>query len=121
MLSLKKVSGSSTERYRLLISDGMYSNSCAMLATQLNNLVADNVLEEFCVIRVNKYQCNNIQGKKVIIILELDILKSGASVGQKIGDPIPINNDGTVNENERKVGVKQVTKKNSVKSIFIEN
>ena len=110
LLNLKKVSGSSAERYRLLISDGKFSNSCAMLATQLNNLVSDNVLEEFCVIRVNKYQCNNIQGKKVIIILELDILKSGASVGQKIGDPIPINNDGTVNENERKVGVKQVTK-----------
>ena len=88
----------------------MYSNSCAMLATQLNTLVADKVLEEFCVIRVNKYQCNNIQGKKVIIILELDILKSGASVGQRIGDPIPINNDGTVNENERKVGVKQAHK-----------
>ena len=106
LLNLKKVSGSSAERYRLLISDGKFSNSCAMLATQLNNLVADNVLEEFCIIRVNKYQCNNISGKKVIIILELDILKSGASIGRKIGDPIPINNDGTVNENERKVGVK---------------
>ena len=107
MLSLKRVSGSSTERYRLLVSDGMYSNGCAMLATQLNNLVVpDNVLEEFCIIRLNKYQCNNIQGKKVIIILELDILVTGPSIGGKIGDPIPMNHDGTVNENERKVGMK---------------
>ena len=71
-----------------------------MLATQLNSLITDNQIDELCVIRVNKHSCNNMQGKKVIIILELDILRSGAQVGQKIGTPVPIQQDGTVNKNK---------------------
>lgn len=35
VLSFKKIAGSATDRYRLLISDGRYSNSYAMLATQV--------------------------------------------------------------------------------------
>lgn len=90
------------QRYRVLVSDGMYSNSYAMLATQLNNLVEDKVVDEYCIVRVNKLQCNNMQGKKVIIILEMDVLQSGAQVGHKIGSPIAINADGSVSENDRK-------------------
>ena len=73
-----------------------------MLATQLNSLITDGQIDEYCVIRVNKHNCNNMQGKKVIIILELDILRSGAQVGQKIGSPVPIQQDGTINENDKK-------------------
>jgi len=102
ILSFKKIPSASTERFRLLISDGLYSNSCAMLATQLNSLITDGQIDEYCVIRVNKHNCNNMQGKKVIIILELDILRSGAQVGQKIGSPVPIQQDGTINENDKK-------------------
>jgi len=39
VLSFKRIAGSSTDRYRLLISDGLYSNSYAMLATQQNHMV----------------------------------------------------------------------------------
>ena len=51
-----------------------------------------------------------MQGKKVIIILELDILRSGAQVGQKIGSPVPIQQDGSVNENDKKESMKQARK-----------
>jgi replication factor A1 len=100
-LSFKRIAGSSSERYRLLVSDGMYSNSYAMLATQLNNVITDNLVDNNCIIRVNKMQCNIMQGKKVIIILDLDVLRSGTQVGQKLGTPIAINADGTVSENDR--------------------
>jgi len=110
ILSFKKIPSASTERFRLLISDGLYSNSCAMLATQLNSLITDGQIDEYCVIRVNKHSCNNMQGKKVIIILELDILRSGAQVGQKIGTPVPIQQDGSVNENDRKESMKRARK-----------
>jgi replication factor A1 len=101
LLSFKRIAGSSSERYRLLVSDGMYSNSYAMLATQLNNVITDNLVDNNCIIRVNKMQCNIMQGKKVIIILDLDVLRSGTQVGQKLGTPIAINADGTVSENDR--------------------
>ena len=37
-----------------------------------------------------------LQGKKVIILLELEVLQSGKDVGGKIDTPISINPDGTV-------------------------
>lgn len=43
------------DRYRVLISDGVYCNSFAMLATQLNPMVENNQLAEFSVIRVNRH------------------------------------------------------------------
>ena len=80
ILSSKRIAGSSSERYRLLISDGMYSNSYAMLATQLNGMVAEKQLDDYCVVKVKRLQCNTMQGKKVIIILEMEILRPGSQV-----------------------------------------
>ena len=80
-----------------------------MLATQLNSLITDGHIDEYCVIRVNKH--SYMRGKRVVIILEeLDILRSGAQVGQKIGTPVPIQQDGSVNENDRKESMKQARK-----------
>ena len=61
ILSSKRIAGSSSERYRLLISDGMYSNSYAMLATQLNGMVAEKQLDDYCVVKVKRLQCNTMQ------------------------------------------------------------
>ena len=74
----------------MLISDGTNSNSYGMLATQLNSFVHEEKLKEYCIFKVKKYQCNNMQGKKVIIILDLEVLQEGSAVGEKIGNPIAI-------------------------------
>ena len=39
VLGFKKIAGSSTDRYRVFVSDGKYSNSYSMLATQMNNMI----------------------------------------------------------------------------------
>eukprot|EP00096_Caligus_rogercresseyi_P011103 TRINITY_DN4278_c0_g1_i1.p1 TRINITY_DN4278_c0_g1~~TRINITY_DN4278_c0_g1_i1.p1 ORF type:complete len:658 (-),score=261.21 TRINITY_DN4278_c0_g1_i1:112-2004(-) len=98
ILGHKKIMGSSSDRYRLLISDGEYSNSFAMLATQMNSKITGGLLENYTVIRANKCACNNLQGKKVIILLDIDVITPGAQVGEKIGSPRAINPDGTINE-----------------------
>ena len=67
-----------------------------MLATQLNFLIHEEKLNEYCIFKARKFQCNNMQGKKVIIILDLEILYPGAEVGEKIGNPTAIMADGTV-------------------------
>ncbi|CAB4055850.1 unnamed protein product [Lepeophtheirus salmonis] len=98
ILGNKKINGSSSDRYRLLISDGDYSNSFAMLATQMNDKIHNGQLENYTVVSVKKYVCNNMQGKKVIILLDIDISTPGAEIGEKLGNPRAINPDGTVNE-----------------------
>ena len=80
----------------MLISDGVNSNSYGMLATQLNGYIHEEKLQEFCIFKVKNFQCNNMQGKRVIIILDLEILQAGPEVGSKIGSPIAIAADGTV-------------------------
>ena len=77
---------SGNDRYRILLSDGKYSYAYGMLATQLNHLITDGQLESFTIIKVKKVICNKITSKtntgkdpkKIIIILELDILMPGS-------------------------------------------
>lgn len=56
VLGTKKVSGAGgSERYRLLLSDGQYLQSFAMLSTHLNNMVQDGDLSEHSIIRVKQH------------------------------------------------------------------
>jgi len=93
VLGQKRIAGNSgqgADRYRLLLSDGVHSHSSAMLATQLNDKVDSGELSQFAVIKLVKYLCNQIQGdRRVVIVLDMEVLSRGDSIGQKIGSPQP--------------------------------
>lgn len=56
ILGSKRIKSSeSTERYRLLVSDGQHLNSFAMLATQLNEFVAKGQLVDYTIVRIDNY------------------------------------------------------------------
>lgn len=74
-------------RYRVLISDGKYSYGFGMLATQLNHLIDDGKMEANTLIKVNKFIVNKVANKsgagaekRIIILLDLDVLVPGAEV-----------------------------------------
>jgi len=98
VLGHKPIQGSGQERYRLLLSDGQFSNSFSMLATQLNPMIHENKLAPFTIIKVKKHICNQVgqQTKKVVVILEVEILTPGSEVMVKLGDPVQIGSDGKV-------------------------
>ena len=98
VLGHKAMQGSGHERYRLLLSDGLYTNSFSMLATQLNTMIHDKQLEMFTIIKLTKQICNHVpnQSKRVVIILELEVVTPGAQVGSKLGNPVQIGSDGKV-------------------------
>ena len=100
VLGHKPINGTRQERYRLLLSDGHYSTNLSMLATQLNNLIHDKQLEQFTLIKVKKHICNSVPGqsKRVVIILELEIVTPGSQIGSKIGSPQLIGADGADGE-----------------------
>ncbi|XP_077605844.1 replication protein A 70 kDa DNA-binding subunit isoform X2 [Crocuta crocuta] len=84
--------GNSPPRYRLLMSDGLNTLSSFMLATQLNHLVEKEQLSSNCICQVNRFIVNTLKdGRRVVILMELDILKSAEAVGLKIGNPVPYN------------------------------
>ncbi|XP_046936573.1 replication protein A 70 kDa DNA-binding subunit isoform X1 [Lynx rufus] len=84
--------GNSPPRYRLLMSDGLNTLSSFMLATQLNHLVEEEQLSSNCICQINRFIVNTLKdGRRVIILMELDVLKSAEAVGLKIGNPVPYN------------------------------
>uniref|UniRef100_A0A667IF75 Replication protein A subunit n=1 Tax=Lynx canadensis TaxID=61383 RepID=A0A667IF75_LYNCA len=81
--------GNSPPRYRLLMSDGLNTLSSFMLATQLNHLVEEEQLSSNCICQINRFIVNTLKdGRRVIILKELDVLKSAEAVGLKIGNPV---------------------------------
>ncbi|XP_030892708.1 replication protein A 70 kDa DNA-binding subunit-like [Leptonychotes weddellii] len=86
------ITGNSPPRYRLLMSDGLNTLSSFMLATQLNPLVEEERLSSNCICQINRFIVNTLKdGRRVVILMELDILKSAEAVGLKIGNPVPYN------------------------------
>ncbi|KAG8225777.1 hypothetical protein J437_LFUL005736 [Ladona fulva] len=96
----KIVGNEASDRYRLLISDGVNVLSFAMLGTQLNEKVVSGQLSNNTIIRIKNHITslvnNAAKGKKrVMIILDLDIIAKGEVVGLKIGNPVPLKDDGS--------------------------
>ncbi|XP_021765534.1 replication protein A 70 kDa DNA-binding subunit A-like [Chenopodium quinoa] len=79
---------SATERYRLLLSDGLHLQQ-GMLATQRNELVKTGALQKGSIIRLMQAVCNVIQGRTIIIIIELEVIQETCPT---IGEPKQIVN-----------------------------
>lgn len=84
-------SGNGTDRYRLLLSDGRNSYSHTMLATQLNEMMSSGQVDNMSVVRVKQYICNTLHGdRRVMILLDIEVLAKGAEVGGRLGNPQPL-------------------------------
>lgn len=76
---------STTERYRLVLSDGSHYQQ-GMLATQKNELVYSGKLQKGSVVKLTQSICNVVQNRKIIIIIELDVILENCDL---IGEPVP--------------------------------
>ncbi|KAI0372965.1 replication factor-a protein [Pilatotrama ljubarskyi] len=89
-LSFKRVppggGASNMDRYRVIVSDGEHFLQ-SMLATQLNHLVEEEQILKHSIAVIEKFTCNLVQGKKLLIILALRVVQREA---EKIGSPVGI-------------------------------
>ncbi|CAM0958421.1 unnamed protein product [Alopecurus aequalis] len=72
-----------SERFRMLVSDGVHSLQ-SMLSTDLNHLVRDGTLRPGSIVHLLDIMCNTIQGRRIIIVCKLDVLRSECAI---IGKP----------------------------------
>uniref|UniRef100_G3UMM4 Replication protein A subunit n=1 Tax=Loxodonta africana TaxID=9785 RepID=G3UMM4_LOXAF len=101
--------GNSPPRYRLLMSDGVNTLSSFMLATQLNPLVEEERLSSNCICQINRFIVNTLKdGRRVVILMELEVLKSAEAVGLKIGNPVPYNEAYSSQKQKKSHGQQQV-------------
>ncbi|KYM93577.1 Replication protein A 70 kDa DNA-binding subunit [Cyphomyrmex costatus] len=65
-----------------------------MLATQLNNLITENILNDYAICKITNYHMSSVNNsgkeKRVMLILGIEVLVPGNEVGNKIGDPTNI-------------------------------
>ncbi|KAJ8458785.1 hypothetical protein OPV22_031711 [Ensete ventricosum] len=85
---------STTERYRMLLSDGAHMQQ-TMLATQMNGLVKLGALQKHSIVRLNEFICNVIQNRRIIIIIDLEVLVSNSN---GIGEP-KLYDNGSASQN----------------------
>uniref|UniRef100_I3JDW1 Replication protein A subunit n=1 Tax=Oreochromis niloticus TaxID=8128 RepID=I3JDW1_ORENI len=94
--NIRQISNASgPPRFRLMMSDGQHSLTSCLLATQLNYLSDENLLVPNCVCLLKKTVNNTLaDGRRVVVVMDMDILKSAEEAGGKIGNPTPYNTDG---------------------------
>ena len=93
VLGHKAIPGSNPPRYRLHLSDGHFSTSSTILATNLNYLISDNLMEKYSIVRVAKMVCNRVNtppNKLVIILLEVKVVTPGSKVNGRFGNPVKL-------------------------------
>ncbi|KAL0973222.1 hypothetical protein UPYG_G00200540 [Umbra pygmaea] len=91
LVNIRKIDGGSgPARYRLMMSDGQHSMSSFMLSTQLNPMAEDGRLSPNCICQLKRHVTNVLKdGRRVVVILDIEVVKSADSVAGKIGDPTP--------------------------------
>ncbi|KAJ0021968.1 hypothetical protein NQD34_009458 [Periophthalmus magnuspinnatus] len=98
LVNIRKIDGGSgPARFRAMMSDGRYSMTSFMLCTQLNYMAEDNTLAPHCICLIKRHVTNILKDGRqvlnyqlrVVIILEIQVLKPADQVGGKIGEPVP--------------------------------
>lgn len=97
LVNIRKIDGGSgPARYRVMMSDGVHTLSSFMLSTQLNFMVEDDLLAPNCVCILKRHVTNILKDKRrVVIILEIEVVQPAEEVAGRIGDPTPYN-DGQI-------------------------
>ncbi|KAM9853645.1 replication protein A 70 kDa DNA-binding subunit isoform 2-T2 [Aulostomus maculatus] len=91
LVNIRKIEGGNgPARFRVMMSDGQHTLSSFMLSTQLNYLAEESKLAPNCICILKKHVTNILKdGRRVVIILEVDVIKSAQDVQGRIGDPTP--------------------------------
>ncbi|XP_031429075.1 replication protein A 70 kDa DNA-binding subunit isoform X2 [Clupea harengus] len=91
LVNIRKIDGGNGPvRFRLMMSDGQHTMSSFMLSTQLNPLAEENQLAPNCVCMLKRSVTNVLKdGRRVVVVLDMEVVKSAEEVGGKIGEPTP--------------------------------
>ena len=72
--------------------------SFCLLSARLNHVIEQ--LATFTIIRITDYFMTDIDCKKVLVILELEVVTSGQLVGVKLGNPTRMGFDGKIDPDD---------------------
>lgn len=86
ILNSKKMQTGGSDRFRVLVSDGVHSLNSAMLSPSLNHIV--ELQQPNVIFKSNKYNINTVAGdRKIIVFMDAEVLKEGSDC-ERIGKPV---------------------------------
>lgn len=91
LTNIRKIEGGNgPTRFRVMMSDGQHTLSSFMLSTQLNFMAEQEKLAPNCICVLKRHVTNILKdGRRVVIILEIDVIHPAEDIAGKIGDPVP--------------------------------
>ncbi|KAF9288089.1 Replication factor A protein 1 [Mortierella alpina] len=95
VLNTKAIAQGGGTRYRALFSDGSYVIQ-GILANTLNAVVESGAMPKNSLIKLQKYSMKPVQGRKLILVVECDVLDQFGGM-ERIGSPVSIEGDGGAN------------------------
>ncbi|KAI8380352.1 hypothetical protein BD560DRAFT_365748 [Blakeslea trispora] len=87
IINLRAVTVNGSVRHRVIVSDGDHFMQ-GMLAVQHASAVDDGTIKKLCILRLTESVCNPLNNKKVLVVLNFDVLQS--DMDTKIGSPVSI-------------------------------
>ncbi|CAO3638936.1 unnamed protein product [Cunninghamella echinulata] len=101
LINIKGVQAANGTRYRVIISNGTHFMQ-AMLSTQTTPLVESGEISRYCLLRLKEFVCNEIQNRRILIILNLDVVAKGFE--SRLGNPVNIENSNPTANNTTDAG-----------------
>lgn len=87
VLNIKTLQSNGVNRHRIILSDGVHFMQ-AMLASGHAALVESGQLNRYCTIRLKESVCNDLKGRQILIMLNIEVLDN--KITEKIGSPTSI-------------------------------
>ena len=94
ILAYKNMKVTCEKRYRLILSDGAYSYQCCVILGELTALIEENVCQQYDLLKVLDYTLASSKNRQVIVLTNLQLVKKGAEVGGRIGNPVAVGAEG---------------------------
>ncbi|XP_014479041.1 PREDICTED: replication protein A 70 kDa DNA-binding subunit-like isoform X2 [Dinoponera quadriceps] len=89
LLSYKRLAGTTSDWYRLIVSDGLRIHQYTMLSTELNYLFENGIMTKDAVFKVLNYKVRSLNDEiQTLVILGGKILNLGNEVQRTTGNPI---------------------------------
>ena len=118
ILDIKKIQSTNTnatsDRYRTQISDGI-TYIQAMFATGCNDLIINNTVNTYSIVRITQYVVNVVSNKNVMIVMSMELVQQQP---QLINNPVAVESYITSQFNNPS-GIKDENKENNTTPIYM--
>ena len=93
LLAWKEMPMDGNKRYRVVLSDGIYTYQCCIIMGSLASKIQEE-FDRYCLLKISKYMLNEVQNRAVIVLHDLKLVMRGSEVDIRLGKPVEFGKEG---------------------------